>query len=313
MKKAVAIILLISLFCSLFAGGALFASADSVENALAAAKPELYGLYTAQSAALLRDRYDRAVVRGGADNAAALLEALDALSPLESYKREALLGFDGIDEGELSRMKSIRGSASASGGFVTLSGEGTLRYSNAAGGGITGPSPFGIATPASDGFVIKINSASSAALDLEIGRRGSASDCVFTISDVAISEGEKYYLFPFSRFGDLPLDGTLNYISLTFTGTPDVTFGDLHAAASAAGTAEERVYAETPMTSQSFVAGNYYKILQRGTTLALTMLDDKSMDGRLVFTENAEDDAQLWQISRDPAIVSRFRFVNKKY
>ena len=313
MKKAVAITLLISLFCSLFAGGVLFASAASADEALAAAKPELYGLYTAQSAALLRDRYDRTVVRGGADNAAALLEALDALSPLESYKREALLGFGGVDEDELSLMKSVRGTASASGGFITLTGEGTLRYSNAEGGGITGPSPFGIATPASDGCVIKINSASAAALDLEIGRRGSASDCVFTISDIAVSEGEKYYLFPFSRFGDLPLDGTLNYISLTFTGASEVTFGDLHAAASAAGTAEELVYAETPMTSQNFVAGNYYKILQRGTTLALTMLDENSKDGRLVFAESAEDDAQLWQISRDPNIVSRFRFVNKKY
>ncbi|MBR5942607.1 MAG: family 16 glycosylhydrolase, partial [Clostridia bacterium] len=174
-------------------------------------------------------------------------------------------------------------------------------------------SPFGLATTASDSFVIRITSASAAALDLEIGRRGSADDCVFSIPDIAVSEGERYYLFPFSRFGDLPLDGTLNYISLTFTGTSEVTFDDLHAAAAAAGTATERTYVETPMTSQNFDARNYYKILQRGSTLALTMLDESAKDGRLVFTESAEDDAQLWQISRDPAMVSRFRFVNKKY
>ena len=293
-------------------------SRDAAE-AMAAAEPELYGLYTAQTANALRDAYDRvsaALGAGGdgADEAAKLSVALDSLAPLEESNLKPLLGFGGLTGEDVAAMRLCSGEGSVNDGVITLAGEGALRYCNAVSGGIAGPSPFGIATPDADGLVIAIDSDSDARLDIEIGKRGSADDCVFTISGVFVSAGERYYLFPFSRFGELPLDGTLNYISLSFTGAERVSFRDLCAATSAAGSAVARVYSETPMTSQNFVAEDYYKILQRGTTLALTMTEGESGSDRLVFAESAEDDdSQLWQISRDPVIVSRFRFVNKKY
>ncbi|MBO4934838.1 MAG: family 16 glycosylhydrolase [Clostridia bacterium] len=318
MRKIAAFSVIIALACSVFAGTAFFASAVTAQEAMAAAKPELYGLYTAQSAGLLRDAYDRTSAaleagRSGAEEASALSAALDALVPVEDYRRGTLLGFDGVTDEDLAAMRLNRGSVSVSDGAVSITGEGTLRYCNAVRGGIAGGSPFGIATPEYDGFAIKINSASDAALDLEIGRRGSPDDCVFTISDIYVSAGERYYLFPFSRFGDLPLDGTLNYISLTFSGTQEVSFSDLHAAASS-DDAVRRSTTETPLTSQNFSPTAFYKILQRDTDLALTMNDTSGGQDRFTFTENAEnDDSQLWQICRDPVMTSRFRITNKKF
>lgn len=318
MRKIAAFAIITALICSVLCGTAFFASAVSASEAMAAAKPELYGLYTAQSANLLRDAYDRtsaALSAGGngADEAAALSSALGSLAPLEDYRRGALLGFGGVTNADTAAMRLNRGSVSVSDGVVTLSGEGTLRYCNAVSGGIAGGSPFGIAVPEYDGFAIKINSASDAALDLEIGRRGSANDRVFIIPDIYVSAGERYYLFPFDRFGAPPLDGTLNYISLTFSGTDEVSFSDLHAAASADDAADS-IWEETYLTSQSFDSTKFYKLLQRDTNLALTMGSGNGGDDRFTFTESVEnDDAQLWQITRDPIITSRFRITNKKY
>ncbi len=309
MRKTTALIIIIALMLSLMAGAIFFASAASPDEAMAAAKPELYGLYTAQSAGLLRDAYDRAAAGDG--DGSALLAALDALAPLENYKRETLIGFSGLDSEDIAAMKLCRGEVSVCDGAVTLSGEGTLRYCNAVRGGIAGPSPFGMATPDADGFVLAIDSAADARLDIEIGRRGSSDDCVFTLSDVFVANGERYYFFPFECFGDLPLDGTLNYISLTFTGTGAVSISDLHAASGAAEGAAEFVYSEEPMTAQNFDPAKFYKILQRDTDLALTVVYELSTR-KLVFAANAgNDDSQLWQIVRDPVVTSRFRLVNK--
>ena len=309
MRKTTAFIIVIALIFSVLAGTVFFASAAPLDEAMAAAKPELYGLYTPQSAGLLRDAYDRAAAGDG--DGSALLAALDALAPLENYKRETLIGFSGLDGEDIAAMKLCRGEVSVCDGAVTLSGEGTLRYCNAVRGGIAGPSPFGMATPDADGFVLAIDSAADARLDIEIGRRGSSDDCVFTLSDVFVANGERYYFFPFERFGDLPLDGTLNYISLTFTGTSAVSFCDLHAASAGAEGAAEFVYSEEPMTAQNFDPAKFYKILQHDTDLALTVVYELSTR-KLVFAANAgNDDSQLWQIVRDPAVTSRFRLVNK--
>ena len=318
MRKIAAFAIITALICSVLCGTAFFASAVSAEEAMTAARPELYGLYTAQSSNLLRDAYDRvsAALSAGGSGAAqvpALSAALDALAPLENYKRGTQLGFDSITNASIAAMRFNRGNVSVSDGVVTLSGEGALRYCNAVSGGIAGGSPFGIAAAAYDGFAIKISSASDASLDLEIGRRGSSDDCVFIIPDIYVSAGERYYLFPFDRFGAPPLDGTLNYISLTFSGTDEVSFSDLHAAASA-DDAADRVWEETYLTSQSFDSKKFYKLLQRDTDLALTMTGGNGGEDRFGFTESAEnDDAQLWQICRDPIIPSRFRITNKKY
>ena len=242
MRKTVAFILIFALVFSAFTGAVLFASATSAAEAMDAAEPELYGLYTAQSANVLRDAYDRvsaALAAGGNGIAEAdkLTAALAGLAPLEECNREPLLGFGGLTDADITAMKLRRGEISVNDGVVTVSGKGTLRYCNAVSGGISGPSPFGIATPSADGLVLAIDSDSDARLDIEIGRRSSAEDCVFTISDVYVSAGERYYLFPFDRFGEPPLDGTLNFISLTFTGTARVSFRDLCAATASAGSA----------------------------------------------------------------------------
>ena len=314
MKKTIAALLSALILCSLFAGTVPFASADSLEDALADVGRDLYGMYTPQSGNLLRDRYDKARAGVSGGGVQELYAALNALQPLENYKREPLLGFEGLTGANISDMTLNRGSVSVSEGAVTLSGEGTLRYCNAAREGVAGPSPFGVPCPFADGFALKIASDADAALDLEIGRRGSANDCVFTLSGVCVNEGEHYYFFPFDRFGEPPLDGTLNYISLSFTGASSVAFGDLHAVRDAAESAGERVYTETPMNSQSFKADRFYKILQRGTTLALTVAPADPGVDRLIFTENAQnDDSQFWQIVRDPYNQSRVRFINKKY
>ncbi len=319
MKKTIAALLSALILCSLFAGAIPFASADSLDDAIAAAGRELYGMYTAQSGNLLRDCYDKAQAviqsgRAGNGEAAALRAAIDALAPLENYTREPLLGFEELTEADIRSMPLRRGSVSVSDGVVTLSGSGTLRYANAASEGVSGPSPFGVPCPTADGFALKISADADASLDLEIGRRGSAEDCVFTLSDITVTAGERYYLFPFDRFGAPPLDGTLNYISLTFTGASLVSFSDLHAVSGSAEGAGEREYSETKMTSLGFDPNRFYKILQRGSNMALTITPTASDNRQLAFAESAEgDDAQLWQICRDPVVVSRFRIVNKRY
>ena len=304
---------------ALIPAAAFTAFADALDRAMKAVEPELYGMYTAQSGNVLRDRYDRAAAlkaAGGTDNdlAVSLRSALAALVPLESYRRVELDGFAGVTETDIAAMELNSGSVSVNDGFVTLSGEGTLRYCNAAKNGIAGPSPFGAAS-SGDGFAIKINSASKATLDLEAGVRGSENDRVFTISDIAVSAGEKYYLFPFSRFGSLPLDGSLNYISLSFTGTSEVAFGDLHAVSGSLDPAVLREYRETAASPETISAKKYYKLLQKDSSLALTMLKARGEgDGVFDFTEDDPDnDAQLWQLCPDPDEPDRVRIVNKHF
>ena len=319
MKKTIAALLSTLILCSLFAGAIPFASADSLDDAIAAAGRELYGMYTAQSGNLLRDCYDKAqavIQSGRTDNgeAAALRAAIDALVPLENYTREPLLGFEGLTDADIRSMPLRRGSVSVSDGVVTLSGSGTLRYANAASEGVSGPSPFGVPCQTADGFALKISADADASLDLEIGRRGSAEDCVFTLSDITVTEGERYYLFPFDRFGAPPLDGTLNYISLTFTGASLVSFSDLHAVSgSAEGAARE--YSETPAAAPRFNSAEYYKLLKRGTSSALTMVSKPSRaDAFLTFSESVQgDDAQLWQLCADPTNPNQIRLINKNH
>ena len=319
MKKLTSLLLLISLVCTCLSGIAFTASADSLDRAMNTAKPELYGMYTTQSGNVLRDIYDRAAAvkaSGGTDIdlIVSLNKAVSGLVPLESYTRTELGGFD-VSETDLAAMKLNSGSVSVSGGFVTLSGEGTLRYCNAVRNGIAGTSPFGAALGNCDGIAIKINSAAAASLDLEIGVRGSENDCVFTLSDVDVSTGERYYLFPFDRFGDLPLDGSPNYISLAFTGTSEVTFGDLHGVAGALDGAKLTAPEETPVTPAELNGRTFCRILQKGTDLALTMVSPKENgDSCCVFkASDPNDDAQLWLLCRDSASGTAVRMINKHY
>ncbi|MBR5941768.1 MAG: family 16 glycosylhydrolase, partial [Clostridia bacterium] len=319
MKKLTSLLLLISLVCTCLSGIAFTASADSLDRAMNTAKPELYGMYTTQSGNVLRDIYDRAAAvkaSGGTDIdlIVSLNKAVSGLVPLESYTRTELGGFD-VSETDLAAMKLNSGSVSVSGGFVTLSGEGTLRYCNAVRNGIAGTSPFGAALGNCDGIAIKINSAAAASLDLEAGVRGSENDRVFTIPDIAVSAGERYYLFPFSRFGDLPLDGSLNYISLTFTGTSEVAFGDLHAVSGMLDGANLSAPEETPVTPAELNGVTFCRILQKDTDLALTMLSPKENgDSCCVFRKtDPDDDAQLWLLCRDSASGMSVRIINKHY
>ena len=320
LKKLISFLLLTALALVCFSGTALITSADSLDRAVNSAKPELYGMYTAQSGNVLRDRYDRAAAikaAGGTDNdlAVSLRSALDALVPLESYGRVELGGFAGVTEADLAAMKLNSGSVSVNGGFVTLAGEGTLRYCNAVRNGVAGAAPFGATPENCDGIAIKINSAAAASLDLEAGVRGSENDRVFTIPDIAVSAGERYYLFPFSRFGALPLDGSLNYISLTFTGTSEVAFGDLHAVSGILDGANLSALAEAPVTPAELNGGTFCRILQKDTDLALTMVSpDQTGDACCVFRKtDPDDDAQLWLLCRDSASGMSVRIINKHY
>ena len=317
MKKIIATILTAIMVCSLFAGAVIFAD-SSLSAALEAAKPELYGFYTAHTGGYLRDCYDRAQAveqAGGEDNgeAAALNAALNALAPLVDYTRSPLIGFVNVDAATLAAMPLNAGSVSADAGVITLSGEGTLRYCNAASGGISGDSPFGVATDDCDGFALKISADADAILDLEVGKRGSANDCVFTLSDVAITAGERYYLFPFDRFGDLPLDGTLNYISLTFTGASLVSFSDLHAVL-AGETAGDYEYTETKLTAPVFDSAKYYKITLFGEPDKVFEMVEETGNGKYMLSEPVPGKAsQEWQICRDISTPSRYRIINRHY
>ncbi len=298
---------------SVFSG--LVGSAGSAEltSAIERAEAELFGLYTAQSVAVLRDYYQRAIADDDKYLAPAVNNAVDSLVPLKNYLRAELMGFDALKEDDLAQMTYSVGELSVSEGFVTLSGEGKLRYSNAAENGIVGSSPF--ATPMSDcdGLVMKINADTACRLSIEVGRRGSENDCVFVIGNVAVASGEKYYFFDFELFGDLPLDGSLNYLSLTFDGASSVTFGELHAANNTE-TAVKREYKETPLKTLNFNSENYYKLLQKGSNLALTFIEKPTDGESFVFTESTEDDAaQLWQIVKDTKEQNSYRIINKKF
>ncbi len=316
MKKLAAVITATFIFLTIFSG--LFAKAQQalLYEALAAAKSELYGMYTMQSGNLLRDRYDRAISEGaGNDEASALLAALNSLIPLDNYTREPLLGFASLSDEDIAKMPLCNGDISVSEGVITLSGSESLRYSNALSDGISGPSPFGVACPDADGFVLKITSESNAFLDLEIGRRGSSSDCLFLLPNISVSAGEKYYFFPFSRFGELPLDGTLNYISLTFSGTSTVSFSDLHAASNTTENLATYTYSETPFAGLPFDSQKYYKFYQKNTNLALTLLDKPNSYGDITeFSEGDPDnDAQLWSIHLLPDSNNSYLIINKHF
>lgn len=315
MTALVAILLSVIMICPFFAEIIGSAAAVTLEEALSIAAPEMYGMYTAATANNLRDCVDRAEKDGaGKNDATAIINAVNSLVPLENHTRRELIGFGKITAEDISSMKYINGTASVSDGYITLSGSDSLCYSNAARKGIIGASPFGMATEDCDGFVLKITSDADAVLDLQIGRRGSEQDCLFVIGDIFISAGERYYLFPFNRFGNIPLDGTLNFISLSFTGASVVSFGDLHAALD---TAEDvggnNEYTETLLTAPVFDSEKYYKLVQKGTDLALTMLVNQPRGTDPVVFEQKDDDdiGQLWQICSDPVYSSHYRLVNK--
>ena len=318
MKKIIATILTAIIVCSLFAGTVTFADGPSLGEALAAAEPELYGMYTAQSGGYLRDCYDRAQAveqAGGADNgeAKALNDAVAALVPLGDYTRSPLIGFVNVTAENIAAMRYNSGSVSVSEGVITLTGEGTLRYCNAAKNGIAGDSPFGVAVDDCDGFALKIAADANATLDIEVGRRGSAEDCVFTLSGVAVSAGERYYLFPFDRFGDLPVDGTLNYISLAFTGAGEVSFSDLHAVA-AEETAADYEYYEEKLTAPVFDSSKYYKITLFGEPDKVFEMVEDTGNGKYMLNAPVQGKAsQEWQIVRDRVNTSRFRIINRHF
>ena len=318
MKKFISLLLLTAFACICFSGGAFTASADSLDRAMNTAKPELYGMYTMQSGNALRDVYDRAAAlkAAGDTNAAlavSLRSALSALVALEDYGRVGLGGFGSVTSADIYAMKLNSDSVSVSDGVITLSGEGTLRYCNAVSGGIAGASPFGAAAGACDGFALMINSSAKASLDLEIGARGE-SGSVYTISDISVSAGEKYYFFPFDRFGCAP-DGTLNYISLSFTGAAEVAFGDLHGVAGALDGAKLSAPEEASVTPAELNGGAFCRILQKGTDLALKMLSTTATgDACCIFEKtDPDDDAQLWRICRDAASGTAVRIINKHY
>ena len=320
LKKLISLLLLTALVCACFSGAAFTAAADSLDRAMNAVKPELYGMYTPQSGNVLRDKYDRASAlkaTGSTDITLSnsLRNALGRLVALDEYTHVALAGFGGVTENDIAAMKLNAGGVSISGGAVTLIGEGTLRYCNAAENGIAGPSPFGAGLSDADGLALTVTSAAKATLDLEIGARGSESDCVFIIPDVAVSEGEKTYFFPFERFGCAAADNTLNYISLAFTGSPEVTFSDLHGVANSLDDAKKSEYSEAVATPETLNAKKYYKLLQKDSTLALTMFKATGEgDETFGFTEDdPDDDAQLWQLCPDPDQPERVRIVNKHY
>ena len=114
MKKTIAALLTALMICTVFAGAVPFASADSIEDALADIGRDLYGMYTLQSGNLLRDRYDKTLAGVDGGGVQALYNALNALRPLENYTREPLLGFDGLTADDVSAMPLKRGSVSVS-------------------------------------------------------------------------------------------------------------------------------------------------------------------------------------------------------
>ena len=316
MKKLTALLLITALICACFSGGAFTAFADSLDRAMNTAKPELYGMYTIQSGNVLRDRFDRAAAlkaAGGTNAAMAipLRNALNGLVPLENYERVELGGFGGLTDADISAMRLNSGAVSASDGVITLAGEGALRYCNAVRGGIAGPSPFGDVSGA-DGLALMITASTDASLDFGIGARGE-NNSVFTISDVFVSEGERYYFFPFDRFGCAP-DEALNYISLTFTGAGEISFRDLHGVAGALDGAKTAPRPELPLDPQQLNGRMFCRILQKGTGLALKMVSPKETGNNCcIFAENdPDDDAQLWLICGTGSGTA-VRIINKHF
>ena len=280
MKKICSFLLCLIILAPMFSSFVGAADINNLDAALKRAEYELYGLYTSQSLSILRDCYRHADTTGDRSLSAAINSYVDSLVPLENYIRAELMGFSTLSENDLAKMKYSEGSLSVSGDFITLSGDGKLRYSNASINGIVGVSPFGMPMTDCDGLVMKITADTDCLLTLEVGRRGGENDCSFMIGDVRISATEKYYFFDFELFGELPLDGTLNYISLSFDGASSVTFGELHAANNTE-TAVEKVYSETPVKSAEFNPKNYYKILQKDKFLRLFQFANHTFKQRI--------------------------------
>ena len=128
MRKFIAIITAFLLTLPIFSG--LFAGAQQSEfsAALLTAEKELYGVYTAQSALYLRDTYSKAVATNDPSLTADLNTALSQLTKLENYTRTPLGNFDAITAEDIAKMGLCYGNVNASGGKITLSGEGLLRY-----------------------------------------------------------------------------------------------------------------------------------------------------------------------------------------
>ncbi len=312
MKKFLTILLAILMLTSVFSGTVVFGETLNAAEVIAQAAAKLNGMYTAQSLSHLYDCYDKATANPQDEaNISSLKTAIDSLSPLVKYTKTEMIGFDSITAEQIAEMKLCAGTVTNSKGVITLSGEGTLRYSNASADGVIGVSPFGVACENADGFVLRINSAQPAALSLEIGLRGSVTDCLFVMPHtVSLAQGDNYYFFPFDRFGNIPLNGSLNYISLSFEGTTEVSFSELHAA----GTLENAVdseFSETKLTAPQFDCNKFYKIYEKGTNNVFELVEDTG-DGKYLFTQPVDGkSSQEWQIISDIETPTRFRIINK--
>lgn len=312
MKRLTAFVLTVIMIASAVSGAVvIYADGDAV---LSQAGQLLYGMYTKQSGDRLRDSYCKAVADGSAENIAALTDAVDNLVPLASYVHHPLLGFDGITADDIFGMPLNKGDVSVSEGTISISGTGELRYCNAAEEGISGQSPFGVEMISCDGIVLTVTSDAEGSLYFETGRRGSPDDCRFGIDGIYVAEGENVYLFPLESFGNIPLDGTLNYISLTFTGMQNVSFNGLHAAESTAETAAKTVKTVSKLTAPEFDKNKFYKIAAKGKEQYLSYDPDGSETAKMTFAARDDDDeAQEWQICNDPDVPARKRIINRKY
>lgn len=314
MRKRIVSLLITSAFIlSLFSGAIIFADNAALETAISNAKSEMYGMYTPQSAAYMRDCYNKAVA-AKEDNgeAAALNAAVENLVPLETFNSTPLAGFSSVTQENLDAMKYSTGTLSVNKGTITVSGATELRYSNAADTGIVGDSPFQLETTLCDGFTLHIAPNAPATLDIAVGIRGSQNDCVYTIYD-AVIKGEGDYLFPFADFGeDIPLDGSLNYISLSFHGATEVSFGNFNAI-TASETAVELEYSSKKLKAPEFDSNKYYKIFPKGQQLAFTMVDDDEHGHYQLLPAEDGNEAQEWQICRDKTNSNRFRIINRYF
>lgn len=311
MKKATAVILSLIIGVSCFAGVSL-TYADAETELVTSVQSMLYGMYTKQSGDRLRDSYNK-VAAGIEGDLAELKTAADSLRPLV-YTKSILLGFDKITSDDILNMPLNKGEVTVSDGVISIAGTNELRYCNAVEEGISGPTPFGMEMITCDGFVITVDSDKRSSLDFEVGKRGSSNDCKYGIYDICVSEGRNTFFFPFECFGDIPLDGTLNYFSMSFTGADNVSVSDFHAAESAAETAVKTEKTKKKMTTPEFNSEKSYRIYKKGTTEVLTYNPDEDINVMIKFTpENINDDSQEWQICDDPDVSGRKRIINRKY
>lgn len=315
MKRMISVILLSAILISAVFG-IVSAEGEPSENTINTAAKSLFGMYTKQTGDMLRDSYHKAVADNTDENITALAAAINNLKPLNTYTHMPLIGFKDISADDINNMLLNSGTIQQSEGIVSMVGPSLLRYCNAGSEGIVGASPFGIATDTCDGIAIKISSSSDSSLDLSIGKRGTDEDCTFNIFDIFISEGESYYFFPFDSFGkDIPSDGTLNYISLSFTGTESVSFGDFHAVANSAETAVNEPYEPEMIKGAYFDPEDYYRIYQKDSKLALTLsVSGGGTKKEISFTqEDLSDRAQEWQIVSVDALRNKRLIINRKY